>query len=945
MEKRLQQLNQLQHKIRSYGKENLHDILHFVTEGIELITGRPRSRIYLEDMTEGMLTCAHVRGEWEENIRGTSLLFDPKKSLISRAFIDKKPLIGTSLKDSKGTVEAELAAKFGIKSSDLIPIVQDGGAFGVICVDSDREEDALNREQLKAINKFLEDVAPSINLARKYHQQVLLGKQVDGVRKREVAFRMVRSAVKLVDKLCLASVLVPGEVTTAQKVQTHLEILATYSRDPAHKNVYEDRSKISLRKGDSLFSHLVSYDPRHGVFCREEFAHPLYYPDVKKDLSQRRVMAERIGLSSLYTVPRYQLANKKLICVANYYTCQPYEFSPFEKQLLENHAEMVEKAIQEIGREHIEIRVLYEINELLTEKEKDLSSFLGKVLSKVCELIGTDTGSIALVREKEGEKWLYVEDEQARLLGAKSREWRKKSIPPFRVGAEDLDRENRSLTGLVAFTRESHLLSDVEEEKRKGGFFREISPGVKSELAVPVLVDDEVIAVINVDSFSKSFFTEEHQRIIEIISRLVGRHIQGLQKIDELQQEVDRLKRDITYRDPKVSSYRLGTIIGNSPKSQEIIRLINTFVPFLCNRISQWEKGSLPESPLGLPSILISGETGSGKEFIFNHIYALLNELYQRDRGSGSELSVRKCNIAAYSGELTYSELFGHKKGAFTSAYSDRRGILEESDGGVVFLDEIGDADPKTQVQLLRFLDNGSFVRLGENQTRYSRVLLVAATNRDLRKTIQAGTFREDLYYRLSELTIAIPPLRERREDIPDLATHFLGQLYQAYKDPGESGREVPYLDREAKELLLNHHFTGNVRDLRSILLRVLFLRPQQRIGKKEVLAAMHSIEAVRKHEPLDSLNEKVAREVYERIERGGKDFWEAVYRPYCSNEITREMVKLVCTKARMEGGNSLPKMAVNLKACLPDFNRLPEEMKKFISFKNFLYKTIRITQ
>lgn len=260
-------------------------------------------------------------------------------------------------------------------------------------------------------------------------------------------------------------------------------------------------------------------------------------------------------------------------------------------------------------------------------------------------------------------------------------------------------------------------------------------------------------------------------------------------------------------------------------------------------------------------------------------------------------------------------------------------------------MDEIGDADPKTQVQLLRFLDNGSFVRLGENQTRYSRVLLVAATNRDLRKTIQAGTFREDLYYRLSELTIAIPPLRERREDIPDLATHFLGQLYQAYRDPEESGREVPYLDREAKELLLNHHFTGNVRDLRSILLRALFLRSQQRIGKKEVLAAMHSIEAVRKHEPLDSLNEKVAREVYERIERGGKDFWEAVYRPYCSNEITREMVKLVCTKARMEGGNSLPKMAVNLKACLPDFNRLPEEMKKFISFKNFLYKTIRITQ
>jgi transcriptional regulator with GAF, ATPase, and Fis domain len=513
------------------------------------------------------------------------------------------------------------------------------------------------------------------------------------------------------------------------------------------------------------------------------------------------------------------------------------------------------------------------------------------------------------------------------------------------VGAEDLNREDRSLTGLVAFTGESHLLPDIEEETRKGGFFREISPGVKSELAVPVVVNEQVIAVINADSYSKSFFTEEHKRIIEIIARLVGRHIQDLQKIDELQQEIDRLKRDITYKDPKVSSYRLGTIIGNSPKTQEVIRLINTFVPFLYNRISQWEKGSLRESPLGLPSILISGETGCGKEFIFNHIYTLLNDLYQGDRGPGNELPVRKSNIAAYSGELTYSELFGHKKGAFTSAYSDRRGILEESDGGVVFLDEIGDADPKTQVQLLRFLDNGGFVRLGENQTRYARVLLVAATNRDLIKMIRQGTFREDLYHRLSELTIYVPPLRERREDIPDLAVHLLGQLHQTYKAPEEGGREAPYLDKEAKALVMNLDFEGNVRELRSILLRALFLRTQLRIGKKEILAAIHSLEEGKKAQPADDLNEKVADEVYQRIKRGEEDFWEAVYRPYCVNEITREMVKLVCSKARAEGRNSLPRIAVNLKACLPGFNLLEDERRKFIRFKNFLYKTIRITQ
>ncbi|MDH7500477.1 MAG: GAF domain-containing protein, partial [candidate division NC10 bacterium] len=488
MEKRLQQLNQLQNKIKSYGKENLHDILHFVTDGIELTTGCQRSRIYLEDMTEGMLICAYARGEREVDIRGTSLLFDPRQSLISQAFLEKNPLIAASLKESEGTVEAELAAKFGIKSSTIIPIVQGETAIGVICIDSDHKGETVSREQLKVIHKFLEGIAPSINIARKYHQQIVLGKQVDEVKKREAAFRMVRSAVKLVDKLCLASILVPGEAANPPTASAHLEILATYSRDPAHKNIYEDRSKISLRPGDSLFSRLLSYDPRDGVVCREEFTHPRYYPSVRKDLSQRRVMAERIGLSSLYTVPRYEPGNRKLICIGNYYTCEPYEFSSFEKKLLESHAEMVEKAIQEVGREHMEIRVLSEINELLTEKEEDLPSFLGKILSKVCELIGTDTGSIALVREREGKKWLYVEDDQGNLLGAKSREWRKKYIPPLPVGAEDLSREDRSLTGLVAFTRQSHILPDVEEEKEKGGFFKEISPGVKSGMAVPVLV-------------------------------------------------------------------------------------------------------------------------------------------------------------------------------------------------------------------------------------------------------------------------------------------------------------------------------------------------------------------------------------------------------------------------------------------------------------------------
>ena len=145
-----------------------------------------------------------------------------------------------------------------------------------------------------------------------------------------------------------------------------------------------------------------------------------------------------------------------------------------------------------------------------------------------------------------------------------------------------------------------------------------------------------------------------------------------------------------------------------------------------------WEGNQQREVMTGLPSLLIQGQTGSGKEFFFNNIYSHLNDMFQKEKGVHFKLPLRKTNIAAYSGELTYSELFGHKKGAYTGAEFNRQGILEEANGGVVFLDEIGDADPKTQVQLLRFLDTGVFMRLGENQPRISKIFLIAATNKDL---------------------------------------------------------------------------------------------------------------------------------------------------------------------------------------------------------------------
>jgi transcriptional regulator with GAF, ATPase, and Fis domain len=759
---------------------------------------------------------------------------------------------------------------------------------------------------------------------------------VEEYKKREAATFMVQSAVRLIDRLVLASVLVPVDGPDGS---VRLAILASHSEDPRLKAMYDGQGEIALRRGASLISR---YLDDNAVVTDERLLRPLFIPDLTELPLQKRALTEELALRSLYVVPRYEPTSRKIICLVNYFTRELYRFSDFEMGLLQTHAEMAERVVNEIGGEHLEIRVLAEITELLQERTEELQPFLTKILSKATELIGADTGSIAIVEERDGERWLVVEDAEGTIVGAKNKAWLKKYIPPFRVGGHELAPEERSLTGYAAWSKQPKIIARTEEEQQGEGFHRSMHELIKSEIAVPLICDDEVIAVVCLNSLKPAYFTEEHKRILQIIDRLTARHISDLQRIERLQNEVTRLKSDVAYKDPQISSYRLGNIIGNSRKAQEIVDFIETVSPPLFNRITLWSKNVLQEATIGLPSILVLGQTGAGKEFFFNNLYNKLNEMYREKLNPAGQLPVKKTNIAAYSGELTYSELFGHKKGAFTGAYSDRKGILEEAAGGIVFLDEIGDADPKTQVQLLRFLDNGGFVRLGDNQERYSRVMLVAATNRDLLEEIRQGRFREDLYHRLSELSVQVPSLNERREDIPDLATHFLGKLYRTYR--GEEPKEdAPTLAGEAKRLLMNHHYQGNIRELRSILLRALFFRKGNILTADDIRLAISA--GMRDFPPANAseeLNERLAAEILQKIERG-ESFWEAVYEPYSKSAIPRDAVRLVIERGKEAAGRSMPQVARYLNAVNGDVEESDEERKRFFRFKNFLYKTVKI--
>ncbi|MGH9568430.1 MAG: sigma-54-dependent transcriptional regulator, partial [Candidatus Angelobacter sp.] len=236
--------------------------------------------------------------------------------------------------------------------------------------------------------------------------------------------------------------------------------------------------------------------------------------------------------------------------------------------------------------------------------------------------------------------------------------------------------------------------------------------------------------------------------------------------------------------------YHFQNVIARSRKMQEVLALVERVAPTNS-------------------TVLLGGESGVGKDLIARAIH-------QNSRRSGGPFI--KVNSTAIPDTLFESELFGFEKGAFTGALATKPGKFELADKGTLFLDEIGDVPAPTQVKLLRILQEREFERLGGTRTLKVDVRLLAATNRDLRAALEEGTFREDLYYRLNVVPIDIPPLREHKEDIPELANHFLARFAQEHE------REIRGITPPALKLLMEYHWPGNVRQLENTIFRAVVL-------------------------------------------------------------------------------------------------------------------------
>jgi transcriptional regulator with PAS, ATPase and Fis domain len=252
------------------------------------------------------------------------------------------------------------------------------------------------------------------------------------------------------------------------------------------------------------------------------------------------------------------------------------------------------------------------------------------------------------------------------------------------------------------------------------------------------------------------------------------------------------------------SRYRYEGIVGRSRAMQELYRLLDKVV----------ESDS---------TVLIQGENGTGKELIARAIHYNSARAHER-------FVVQNCS--AFNDNLLDSELFGHKRGAFTGAIADKQGLFEVADRGTFFLDEIGDMSPALQVKVLRVLQEGTFTPVGDTQARHVDVRIIAATNRDLRKMVERGEFREDLYYRVNVISLTAPPLRERRDDIPVLIEHFLKR--------NAAGRRLKQkrLTQGCLDRMMAYAWPGNVRELENEIERLVVLAGDEKLIGEELLSA-----------------------------------------------------------------------------------------------------------
>jgi len=395
---------------------------------------------------------------------------------------------------------------------------------------------------------------------------------------------------------------------------------------------------------------------------------------------------------------------------------------------------------------------------------EDVVHLIETVLKLAIEMMNADRGVVLL---REGDNINIVAH----------------NFPPDSTAT--LDQVSKSIVRDVLATGAPQLSHDARADPRYGGADSVIMHQITSMICTPMYLEDDVIGAIYLDSRrDRQRFTDENLNFVSTFGRMAAIAVDYAQSYREL------YRQKLLLQDEAQKQCRFEDIIGNSPKMREIKDLMRRVL----------------NSDI---SVLLEGESGTGKELVAR---ALHYNGSRRDK----PFVVQFCGNLAES--LLESELFGHKKGSFTGAIADKKGLFEVADTGTFFLDEIADISPILQTKLLRVLQEGEIRSVGDTVSKLVNVRIISATNKSLKDEVETGRFREDLFYRLNVITILLPALRERIGDVPLLVNHFLKKFTEASETP------VKRVSASAMQVLANYHWPGNVRELMNTIERATIL-------------------------------------------------------------------------------------------------------------------------
>jgi len=448
---------------------------------------------------------------------------------------------------------------------------------------------------------------------------------------------------------------------------------------------------------------------------------------------------------------------------------------------------------------------LIETNALINSNYADLNSLLTNIIDSATRLCDGEASCLLLMNKEKEELYFEIS-----LGGAGMK------VKRFTV------KMGEGIAGWVALHNKSLIVDDVQADSRhRRDISKELKYAAKTMLAVPMRVKDECVGVIEIiNKKTGKPFNQEDLEWLQIFATQAGIAVVNAQSMEKARNKIRQLEEQ------NKSDMEHHTIVAKSPVILEKLEIIE--------RVAKTDS-----------SVLILGESGVGKEIFAERIHLL---------SPRSTKPFIRVNCAAIPEGLLESELFGHVKGAFTSAISNRHGRFEMADGGTIFLDEIAELPLALQAKLLRVIQERKFEKVGSDATISVDIRILAATNRDIEKQVEKGEFRSDLYYRLNVLPLYIPPLRQRPEDIPLLADFFLRKSIKKTRNHFDGFSE------EALSAMLSYSWPGNVRELENCIERACVIGKGALLGAEDIFLKSFPMEVLPKD---GSRNLKAAENIF----------------------------------------------------------------------------------